>query len=146
MFLSPRARATYFVRETVTSLFRQYFEYGYWRVAVLRKHRVPASFRQIVPPLFMSLMAGSVLVGLLLPGWWKLLAGVLPVLYGVALLIAGLTQKGNRDWRVALLFPVAASILHIAYAWGVLYGIIKGADRGRGNDPTDKGACSVTGT
>ncbi|MGE0646201.1 MAG: glycosyltransferase [Nitrospira sp.] len=145
VFLSPRARATYFVRETVTSLFRQYFEYGYWRVAVLRKHRVPASFRQIVPPLFMSLMAGSVIVGWLLPGWWKLLAGVLPVLYGTALLIAGLTQKGNRDWRVVLLFPVAASILHIAYAWGVLYGIVKGADRGSGNDPSDKGASFAAG-
>jgi GT2 family glycosyltransferase len=143
VFLSPRARATYFVRETVTSLFRQYFEYGYWRVAVLRKHRVPASFRQLVPPLFMSLMVGSVVVGLLLPGWWKLLAGVLPVLYGTALLIAGVTQKGNRDWRVALLFPVAALILHVAYAGGVLYGMIKGAHRSMGTERSDNGAWSA---
>lgn len=139
VFLSPRARATYFVRETVKSLFRQYFEYGYWRVAVLRKHRVPASFRQIVPPLFMSLMLGSVIIGLLLPGWWKLLTGLLPVLYGTALLIAGVTLKGNRDWRVAVLFPVAASILHVAYAWGVLSGIIKDLAGSGGSQVRGKG-------
>ena len=146
VFLSPRARATYFVRETVASLFRQYFEYGYWRVAVLRKHRVPASFRQIVPPLFMSFMAASVIVGLFLPGWWKLMAGVLPVLYGAALLIAGVMQKGNLNWRVVVLFPVAASILHVAYAWGVLRGIIKGADHSRQSERSDNGTCSESGS
>ncbi len=146
VFLSPRARATYFVRETVRSLFCQYFEYGYWRVAVLRKHRVPASFRQIVPPLFMSLMAASVIVGLLLPGWWKLMAGVLPVLYGVALLIAGVAQKGNADWRVAIRFPVAAAILHVAYAWGVLHGFIRGVDPRMQGVHGNKGACSEPGT
>lgn len=146
VFLSPRARATYFVRETVKSLFRQYYEYGYWRVAVLKKHRVPASFRQIVPPLFMSLMVTSVIVGLLLPGWWKLTAGLLPVLYGGALLIAGAMLKGNRDWRVAALFPVAASILHMSYAWGVIGGILKGADCRARSEHNDKGTCSVSGS
>ena len=71
VFISPRARYTYFIRETPSKLFRQYFDYGYWRVAVLRKHRRPASFRQIVPPLFMSLVLVLAILGLSLPGWWK---------------------------------------------------------------------------
>jgi succinoglycan biosynthesis protein ExoA len=127
VFISPRARYSYFIRETPSRLFRQYFEYGYWRVAVLRKHRVPASLRQIVPPVFMSLMLASVIAGLLLPGLWKLTAGVLPILYGGTLLAVGVIQRGNADLRVATLFPVAATIMHGAYAGGFVWGLIKGA-------------------
>jgi GT2 family glycosyltransferase len=143
-FLPVRAQRTA-CRETVKSLFRQYFRYGYWRVAVLRRHRVPASFRQIVPPLFMSLMACSVIVGLLLPGWWKLMAGILPVLYGVALLIAGVTQKGNHDWRVAALFPSRFDPAR-GLCVGGLRGIIKGTDRSRQSERSDKGTCSESGS
>ena len=31
VFISPRAKCTYYVRETPWQLFRQYFQYGYWK-------------------------------------------------------------------------------------------------------------------
>jgi len=129
VFISPRARCTYFVRETPSQLFRQYFQYGYWRVSVLRKHRIPASLRQVVPPLFMSFMLAVAIVGLLLPGWWRLTAGVLPLVYGATLLGVGAANVGKAGWRVALLFPVAAAIMHMAYAAGFAAGLIKGTNR-----------------
>lgn len=130
VFISPRARYSYFIRETPSRLFRQYFEYGYWRVAVLRKHRIPASFRQIVPPLFMAVMLTSVIVGLWLPGWWRLIAAAIPMLYGVTLLTVGVMQSHKTGWRAAILFPVAAAIMHAAYAMGFVLGILKkGTDR-----------------
>jgi glycosyltransferase involved in cell wall biosynthesis len=125
VFISPRAGYSYFIRETPSRLFRQYFEYGYWRVAVLRKHRIPASLRQIVPPMFMVAMSSSVIVGLSLPEWWRLTAATIPVLYGVTLLTVGVTQHRKIGWLVAALFPVAAAIMHIAYAMGFVRGIIK---------------------
>jgi succinoglycan biosynthesis protein ExoA len=127
IFISPRARYSYFIRETPSRLFRQYFEYGYWRVAVLRKHRIPASLRQIVPPLFMGIMVTSVIVGLSLPGWWRLTAAAIPMLYAVTLLSVGITQSGKTGWRVALLFPVAAAIMHVAYAMGFVRAMMKKA-------------------
>jgi succinoglycan biosynthesis protein ExoA len=125
VFLSPRARYSYFIRETPSKLFRQYFEYGYWRVAVLRKHRIPASFRQVVPPLFMAVMLTSVILGLSLPGWWRLTAGAIPMLYGVSLLTVGAMQSHKTGWRVAGLFPVAVTIMHVAYAMGFVRGMMK---------------------
>lgn len=139
VFISPRARYSYFIRETPSRLFLQYFEYGYWRVAVLRKHRIPASLRQIVPPVFMSVMLASVIVGLLLPGWWKLTAGALPILYGGTLLVVGVIQRGIADWRVRSLFPVAAAIMHVAYAAGFVRGLINGADRAVQSGQNNKG-------
>ncbi|MDH5739403.1 MAG: glycosyltransferase family 2 protein [Nitrospira sp.] len=130
VFLSPRARYSYFIRETPSKLFRQYFEYGYWRVAVLRKHRIPASFRQVVPPLFMAVMLTSMIVGLSLPGWWRLTACAIPMLYEVTLLTVGVMQSHKTGWRVAVLFPVAVTIMHVAYAMGFVRGMMKkSADR-----------------
>lgn len=140
VYISPRARCTYFVRETPSQLFRQYFQYGYWRVAVLRKHRLPASIRQVVPPVFMSFMLAVAIVGLLLlPGWWRLTAGVLPVVYGVTLLGVGAGNVGKVGWRVALLFPIAAVIMHAAYASGFAAGLIKRTKRMAQDASNNKG-------
>ena len=52
VYISPRAHCTYYVRESPSELFWQFFEYGYYRVVVLRKHRLPISFRHFVPIIF----------------------------------------------------------------------------------------------
>jgi len=125
IFISPRARCVYFVRETPMQLFRQYYQYGFWRVAVLKKHRLPASLRQIVPPLFMSTMLLLAISGLTLPGWWRLTALVLPLAYASTLFFVGISLGRKIGWQVAVLFPVAAAIMHTAYAAGFLWGLFK---------------------
>ena len=123
VFLSPRARATYFVRETAGALFRQYFQYGYWRVAVLRKHRMPASLRQLIPPAFMLVLMLSLFLALMLPGGWSLAALGIPTLYLVTLFGAGFRLMGRLGWKVCLLFPLAAATMHTAYAAGFAWGV-----------------------
>jgi glycosyltransferase involved in cell wall biosynthesis len=127
VFLSPRARSTYFVRETVTSLFRQYFEYGYWRVAVIRKHRMPASFRHLVPPMFLIGLIASLTLAFIVPAGWRLLMLMAPCIYGLVLCGVGLHLSHRAGWRVGSLFPIAAATMHIAYAIGFMWGVIKGA-------------------
>src|SRR5579863_3983984 len=59
---SPRIRSSYTPRGSLVALFRQYMQYGYWKVAVIRKHRSLASWRHAVPPLFVaSIVLGAVL-------------------------------------------------------------------------------------
>jgi glycosyltransferase involved in cell wall biosynthesis len=146
VFISPRARYSYFIRETPSKLFRQYFEYGYWRVAVLKKHRIPASVRQVVPPLFMGLLLTAGLLGLSLAGWWGAIGILLPCMYGVALLVAGLCQGPKIGWRAAMMFPVAASIMHTAYAAGFAWGLVKNPSGKVLNISSNKGACHASGT
>jgi GT2 family glycosyltransferase len=124
VFISPRARCTYYVRETPLRLFRQYFRYGAARVAVLRKYRLPASVRQIVPPVFIGLMLVGLIVGPWLPGWWRLTAIVLPLVYGAALLGVATRMCRRQGWLVGALFPLAAAIMHTAYAFGFAWGIL----------------------
>jgi glycosyltransferase involved in cell wall biosynthesis len=126
IFISPRAWSSYCVREAPLQLFRQYFQYGYWRVAVLRKHRLPASMRQVVPVTFFTLMFVLLVVGLFLPGWWGLITAGVPVAYAVMLIIAGAGVARKRRVRVGLMFPIAAAMMHLAYAAGFAWGVING--------------------
>jgi len=127
VFLSPRARSTYFVRETVKSLFRQYLEYGYWRVAVIRKHRMPASFRHLVPLIFMIGMVASFMLAFIVPEDWRLLVLAGPCFYGFLLCGVGLSLSRRAGWKVGALFSIAAATMHVAYAIGFIWGVIKGA-------------------
>jgi glycosyltransferase involved in cell wall biosynthesis len=126
IFISPSASSNYFVREAPLLLFRQYFQYGYWRVAVLRKHHFPASVRQLAPVSFFFVMLIMLVVGLFLPGWWRLIAAALPIAYGGMLITAGLAVAIRRGLLVGLMFPIAAAIMHLAYAAGFVWGIING--------------------
>jgi len=49
IFLSKKLSCTYYVRASFRNLFRQYFQYGYWKVFVGRKHKALTSLRQLVP-------------------------------------------------------------------------------------------------
>lgn len=130
VFLSPRARVTYFVRETVGALFQQYFHYGYWRVAVLRKHRMPASLRQLAAPVLMSGIVSCLVLGLFLPGMWGLAMLAIPSIYGFTLLSTAIQQSSILGMKVSSLFPLAAATMHIAYAVGFAWGILTGGRNG----------------
>lgn len=138
VFLSPRARSTYFVRETVKSLFRQYFEYGYWRVAVIRKHRIPASFRHLVPPTFVIGLVGSLTLAPFVPLGWRLALLAGPSAYGFILCSLGLHLSRRTGWKVGCLFPMAVSTMHIAYGIGFLWGFLQGAQASRAEQMSTK--------
>jgi len=141
VFISPRARCTYYVRETPSQLFQQYFQYGLWRVAVLRKHRLPASVRQIIPPAFIGLTVISLIVGLSSPGLWRLTGIALPSVYGMTLAGVGGWVGWRSGWKIGLLFPVAAAIMHMAYAVGFAMGVLKGGNSLGYNRQVTKGEC-----
>jgi succinoglycan biosynthesis protein ExoA len=126
IFISPRARCIYYVRESPLQLFRQYFQYGYWRVAVLRKHRLPASIRQIVPISFYTLMLILLIVGYCLPGRWRLAAAVLPIAYIAMQVVAGVGVAIQQGMLSGLMFPMASAIMQLAYAVGFSWGFMVG--------------------
>ena len=51
---SPLIKSWYHPRGSCRQLFQQYMQYGYWKVRVIQKHRLPASWRHVVPALFVA--------------------------------------------------------------------------------------------
>jgi glycosyltransferase involved in cell wall biosynthesis len=126
VYISPQARCTYFVRETPTQLFRQYFQYGYWRVAVLRKHAQIHSYRHILPALFFAGLIMALLAGFFLAGFARLAFTLLPVIYLGSLVVVGGNVARQKGIITGLLFPLAAMTIHSAYAIGFWWRILVG--------------------
>ena len=59
---SGTIRSVYHPRGSLRHLYAQQQQYGYWRPFVVRKHGQPGSWRQLVPLLFVTTLALSVLL------------------------------------------------------------------------------------
>lgn len=118
VFISHRATCVYFVRETAGALFRQYFQYGAWRVQVLRKHREVASRRQLAPVGFFAWLLMAALLTSFVPSWLKLFLWLPGLSYAVLLLVALMSSVAKVGWSAALRVPWALATMHSAYAFG----------------------------
>ena len=124
IWMSKAIQSTYFSRGSLRKLWKQYFQYGFWRIRTLQKHKRLASFRQLVPLLFILSLLSLGSVGFLWKPLWILLA-IEAALYVLALLIGALDVGRKSGWRYALPAPVVFAILHFAYGLGSLWGIVR---------------------
>ena len=113
----------YIPRGTFAGVFRQYFEYGLWKPAVMRKHGRPTSARSLVP---VGLVASMAVFTLLAP-WIH--AALLLLELEVGLYAAGAFAFGSLSLRrrhesLRLLPRVAAAFpaFHLAHGLGQLTG------------------------
>lgn len=132
ILLSPSIRSSYFSRSSFRSLWRQYFQYGYWKVRVLQLHPRQMSSRQFVPFVFVMTLLflglASFFVGIAL---WALLG--LIALYALANVAASAVAAKRNLLRVPLV-GFSFLILHLSYGLGSLFGLI--AFRNRWRDPS----------
>src|SRR5205085_4068568 len=55
--LDPAIRAYYTGRRSFADVFRQYHDYGLWKIPVMQRHRQVLSGRSLVPPAFVVSLA-----------------------------------------------------------------------------------------
>ncbi|MFM9983803.1 MAG: glycosyltransferase family 2 protein [Flavobacteriales bacterium] len=121
IILHKKIRSTYFVRGSYGKLFKQYYQYGYWKVYVNKKHNAITTIRQLIPFGFVSLLLLGLLTILAFrPFLFIYLAGILIYLLTSALFAS---RKANSGKEVlGLMFAFA--ILHFSYGYGYLVGIV----------------------
>jgi len=120
---SSAIQSSYLPRESLAGLWHQFYQYGYWKAAVITKHRLLSSIRQLVPTLFLSLLFAVAFVGIFAPRAWLLMAGLL-IAYattaGFAARAASKTHQPSSSLLVFLCFPC----MHFAYALGWAHGVL----------------------
>jgi glycosyltransferase involved in cell wall biosynthesis len=132
---TPLVKSWYQPRKSLSALFSQYTQYGYWKVRVIQKHRLPASWRHLVPVTFvlgvlvpaLALMIG--LLGVMMGVWPRFVLEASGVClaaclggYAFASLSASfLTAKAN-DWSLLPVLP----LVFFCYHWGYGYGFLRG--------------------
>ena len=118
--LDTSITSSYFVRAAYGKLIKQYYQYGYWKVFVNKKHKSITSFRQVVPALFVLYIILGLLVSLSVPQVFPLYAIGL-VCYGVIGLISALSKSRNPVKAVMIFY--AFILLHLSYGTGYWTGL-----------------------
>jgi succinoglycan biosynthesis protein ExoA len=117
-------------RASLFGLFRQYFQYGFWKVRVIRKHKLPGSWRHLMPGAF---VAGNLLLLLaaaaLAVAGSPLLAERALVLWAMVLfayisacLLASCFAARRFGWQFFPYLPLTFAVFHVSYGLGFLIG------------------------
>ncbi len=106
----------YYVRASYKNVAKQFFQYGYWKVYVNKKHKAVTTLRQLVPPLFVIYL-------LILP-FTYLISLLIGAIYSAPLILYLLLDffiSFRSSTKMVYTFP----ILHVSYGLGYLNGIFQ---------------------
>lgn len=120
---TPRIRSWYQPRSSIGNLFRQYVQYGYWKAHVLRKHRRPATFRQLVAPVFIALLSVLMAGAAFLPAAGLVLKVVLGCYALVSVLAALVACRRPQHWLYLPVIPALFGAHHLGFGYGYLRGL-----------------------
>ncbi|TAK56269.1 MAG: glycosyltransferase family 2 protein [Gammaproteobacteria bacterium] len=121
---SPKIRSEYRPRGSMLALGRQYYQYGYWKVRVIKKHGQAAAVRHFVP-------AAAIAIGAILAG----LSVAVPVASTVLMWLAAayaacvagssaVSCAADGDWALLPALPLVFATYHLGYGTGCWRGII----------------------
>jgi succinoglycan biosynthesis protein ExoA len=124
---NPAIKSQYYNRATLKSLWRQYYQYGLYKVRVLQKHPRQIRVRQFVPPFFVSVLLFSILLAFLL-NFYPIFA-IVPFIYLGTNLFVSIWITSKRGWMHFPLLSLTFAILHLSYGLGFLMGLVKFRNR-----------------
>ena len=122
ILLAPDIRVRYYSRSNFKSLWRQYYQYGFWKVRVLQLHPKQMSLRQFVPFGFVASVGILALLSLFSTfAGWTLAAGL--TLYLLANLAASAKAAARVKFTSLPFVSLSFAILHFSYGFGFLAGL-----------------------
>jgi succinoglycan biosynthesis protein ExoA len=120
---SASIRSWYTPRASFAALFRQFWQYGYWKVAVIRKHRLPAAPRHLVPFGFVLALGGLALAGLVWPSARAALVALVAAYAAASLASAAALMRPWVDPLQWLGIAWATTCMHLGYGLGFARGL-----------------------
>jgi glycosyltransferase involved in cell wall biosynthesis len=119
VYFDPRLVVDYTPRSTLGQLWRQYFDYGRGKRAMLRRHPGSLRWRQAAPPLFVLGLALSLP---LLFTQWRLAGLIIPAAYTLFLFVSTLAEYLRRRDNAMLQLPAVLPTMHLGWGSGFLFG------------------------
>lgn len=122
ILLSPEIKGSYYSRSSFKKLWKQYYQYGFWKVRVMQKHGKTASLRHIVPLLFVV----SNILGIVLGVFFKpiLYLWIMEIILYITLDLIFSIKVTKDDKKLMRYVPIIFPILHLSYGIGFLQGLI----------------------
>lgn len=123
ILLTPTIKSRYYTRSSLRTLWNQYFQYGFWKARMLRKHPRSVRIRQLVAPLFVLtlLISGALSVVSNLAAW---VFALVAASYLSLSLAFSVSIAARREWRHLPVLPLVFACLHLSWGLGFLYGLV----------------------
>lgn len=118
IYTTTETSSYYLVRSTIQDVFKQFFQYGYWKVFVMKKHHALTTLRQIFPILFIIFLV----LGFPVFHYIKLEQIYLAVLF-LYVIIGLIFNAGKTIAEKVQVFKMIITI-HFAYGIGYCNGVI----------------------
>lgn len=119
---SPTIRSWYRPRSSLKALFRQYRQYGYWKVLVMRKHGQPAALRHLAPVVFAVGLCVGWAFGFLHWSLWVAYAAAVGA-YALLNLVASARAAARDGWDLLPVLPAVFLTFHMGYGLGFAQGV-----------------------
>lgn len=122
IILLPAARAKYFVRSTLSSLWKQYWQYGIWKGRFLRAHPDSIKLRHLIPPLFVFMMIVSSVLGIV-SEVGVAVSGLTLGAYGLFIIGALISVSRTGNVKYVPVLPIIFGSLHVSWGMGLWLGL-----------------------
>lgn len=141
IWLDPNVNSTYYPRSSIIKLFKQYFQYGLYKIRVFQKRRSFSSYRHLVPLSFVFLIVFlsifSIQLSLLPLITLFIFYFTLAFLFSIVEYIS--YRKSNNISLIPLIafMPIIYFTLHLSYGLGNIIGIFKFAFKWNSSELVD---------
>ena len=121
IWIDPTIKSTYFVRDSLVKLFKQYYQYGFFKVRVIQKVKALISWRHLVPACFVFMIFFSILSSIIIND-------ALPInlffgIYFVINLAYSFYESLKRKSGLLIYLPFVYFIMHLSYGIGFISGL-----------------------
>lgn len=117
IYLSSEIKLWYFPRKNFPSLFKQYFQYGYYKPIVLKKVKSEIKLRHLIPSLFVLYIFSLPII------FFNFLWFSPAIIYLFAILLTFLKSdlSSSQKLKSFVIYPA----IHFGYGFGFIFGIKK---------------------
>lgn len=119
VWLEPELVVDYRPRDTLWKLATQYYQYGWWRLRTVRKHRGSLRFRQLAAPILVLGLVVSLFGAVLVSPWFLLVPTcyLATMIFGASRLPGALTER--------MIAAAALIVMHVSWGTGFLVSLVK---------------------
>lgn len=122
IYLLNNTYAEYYVRSSFKKLFKQYFQYGYWKFVLNIINKSFVSVRQVVPSLFIILLLITIVSGFFN---FPIFIACTSLIILYIILGIYMTLEHSKSFRNRVYIFFSFLVLHISYGLGYFSGLFK---------------------
>jgi len=127
IWIDPTIKTKYYSRSSYSRLFKQYFNYGYFKIRSIQKRKQIISMRHLVPSLFFVSLLSTICYGLYINN------PIISTIVFFPYLVCNIFSSIFVSPSVQIIPSIFISywVLHIGYGLGLIWGFIKFVGRWR---------------